>query len=243
MRPPPPKGPTPLFQPLHASAAPVRASAAHAGPAAAPAVHQHDDDDDRDDDPRAHRNAGGSLGRRHRHIAQRDAPALRDPPDDARHTGLQPRAVLAAREIRRHVLAHFAGIAVGDELLEVVAHLDPHAPILHRQQHEQPVVFALVADAAAAVLEHLDRVLLDIGVRRLERVDRRDHDDIARRLLQLEDAPLNLGLARVIDDVREIVYRSSQFGWWRLRVNRCDGCMGATRASTISETRSTRRCS
>ncbi len=106
-----------------------------------------------------------------------------------------PAAVFAARKVRHHVVAaHLAGKAVGDELLEVVADLDPDVSVLHRQQHEQPVVFALGADAAPAVLEHLHRVFAYVGVRR-ERLDRRHHDDIARRVLQLENPPLDLGFA------------------------------------------------
>ncbi len=58
-----------------------------------------------------------------------------------------------------------AGEAVGDELLEVVADLDAHLAILDGDDDEQPVVLALLADPAAAVLEHLDGVFVDVRVR------------------------------------------------------------------------------
>ena len=137
-----------------------------------------------------------------------------------------PGPVLAAGEIRRHVVAaHLGGKAVGDEFLQVVAHLDLHAAIFYRQHHEQPVVFALVANATPAVLEHLHRVLTEVGVRR-ERLDCCDDYDVACCLLQRQDAPFNLGLARRIDDAREIVDGLCQLSWQRLSVSRCDGCNG-----------------
>ena len=84
----------------------------------------------------------------------------------------------------RHVLAAcLSGEAVGDELFEVVAHLDPHLPVVDGEQDQNAVVASALADAATAVLEHLHGVFADIAVR-FERGDRRDDDDVAARLLQ-----------------------------------------------------------
>ena len=108
-----------------------------------------------------------------------------------------------------YLAAGFAGKPVGDELLEVVADFDPHLPVVDGQQDQQPVVLAALADAAAAVLEHLDRVLADVGVR-LERLHRGHDDDVAAGLLQRADQRVHLGLARRVDDVGEVVDRLRQ---------------------------------
>ena len=99
-----------------------------------------------------------------------------------------------------------AGKPVGDELLEVIADFDPDLPIVDGQEDEQPVVLAALADAASAVLEHLDRVFPDVGVG-LERLDGGDDDDVAARLLQGADERVHLGRARRIDHAGEIVDR------------------------------------
>ena len=96
---------------------------------------------------------------------RRSASTMRDTPASS------PAPYSPLPKLRRHVLAAgFAGEAVGDELLEVVADFDPHLSILDGQQDQQAVVLAVLADAAAAVLEHLHGVLADVAVR-LERVD------------------------------------------------------------------------
>ena len=59
---------------------------------------------------------------------------------------------------------------------------------------------------AAAVLEHLDGVFVDVAVR-LERRHGRDHDDVAAGALQRLDPPVELALARRVDDVGEVVDR------------------------------------
>ena len=98
---------------------------------------------------------------------ERDAAALRDAADDARRAGEQARAVAAARGTAgaMYLAAGLAGEAVGDPLLEAVADLDSDAPLLDREQDQQAVVLALLADAAAVVLEQLDGVLADVAVR------------------------------------------------------------------------------
>ena len=83
----------------------------------------------------------------------------------------------------------------------------PDLPILDRDDDQQAVVLALLADAPAAVLEHLDGVFLDVGVR-LERRDRRDDHDVAAGALQRADAPVELALARFVDDAGEVVDRA-----------------------------------
>ena len=60
--------------------------------------------------------------------------------------------------------ARFAGEAVGDPLLELVADLDPDLALLEREHDQQAVVLALVADAAAVILEQLVGVLADVAV-------------------------------------------------------------------------------
>ena len=71
----------------------------------------------------------------------------------------QAGAVVARRgtPATMYVAARLAGEAVGDPLLEAVADLDPDASLLERQQDQQAVVLALLADAAAVVLEQLRR--------------------------------------------------------------------------------------
>ena len=77
----------------------------------------------------------------------------------------RPRPYAAVAELRHHVLAaRFAGKSIGDPLLEPVADLHPDFPLLDRQENQQPVVLALVADAAAVVLEHLHGVFADVAV-------------------------------------------------------------------------------
>src|SRR5438445_760887 len=145
----------------------------------------------------------------------------RDPLNDARRAGEQAGAELAGAELRRHAPARFAGEAVGDELLEVVPDFDLDARFLHREQDQQPVVLALLPDAAPAVLEHLDGVFLGRGVRR-DRRHRGDDDDVARLRPQLPDQLLHPPRALGVDYVREIVdgFRQLRRERRRLRAGR-----------------------
>ena len=64
--------------------------------------------------------------------------------------------VVAVAELRRHRLADgLAGEAVGDELFEVVADLDAHLALLRPRRRSARRCPCPLADAAAAVLEHL----------------------------------------------------------------------------------------
>ena len=197
---------------------PVRGRAASATAAADPA-----DDQNRDEDPEADRHRKRrriALARRRLrrgHAIERDAAPLRDPLNDARRAGEQADAELAGAELRRHAPARFAGEAVGDELLEVVPDFDLDARFLHREQDQQPVVLALLPDAAPAVLEHLDGVFLGRGVRRDGR-HRGDDDDVARLGLQLPDDLLHPPRAVGVDHVREVVDRLRQLGGKRRRL-------------------------
>ena len=75
----------------------------------------------------------------------------------------------------------------------VVADLDPDLPFLERQHDQQAVVLALVADAAAVILEQLVGVLADVAVPRDGR-HRGDDDDVAAGRLE--------GAAQRIDGAR-----------------------------------------
>src|SRR5206468_514511 len=98
-----------------------------------------------------------------RHAVEGDVTNLRDAPDQAQYAGFESTAIVALFEGRHHELtARLARVPVGDDLFEVVADLDPDAPLLEREQDENAVVLALVADPAPAVLEHLHRVVADV---------------------------------------------------------------------------------
>src|SRR5947207_8405307 len=200
-----------------------RAVAPVAAPAGAVAARH---DDDRDDDPE--KQAEGKVdaaaarrlgGTRDRDVGNRDVALLCDVVDDPRRRLEQPGAVLLFPEGRRNRFADgLPGVAVGNELLEVVADFDGHLPVVLRDDDEEAVVFALVADAASAVLEHLDGVLVDAAVG-LKGGHGGDDDGVAARGLQGADALVEVGAARGIDDVREVVHRVGQSRRCRLRVD------------------------
>src|SRR5688572_8087911 len=113
------------------------AAAPHPRSSASATVHQHEEDDDRENQPRAESNLSCALRRWHWDAVERYAAPLGDTPDEAADARLYSRAVLAAREIRRHVVAADLGrISVRDELLEVIAHFGAHAPILYGKHDE-----------------------------------------------------------------------------------------------------------
>ena len=100
-----------------------------------------------------------------------------------------------------------SGDAVGDDCLDPVADLDPDPAILDRDEDEDAVVLALATDTLAAVLEHLDRVFVHVGIR-LRLVARRDDHGVAARALERSDAPLELGaLARSITCAKSLTGR------------------------------------
>src|SRR5262249_60076021 len=102
---------------------------------------------------------------------QLDVASPRDATSDPGGAGQQARAVPPVLEFGHHVVAAgFTCEPVRDPLLELVTDLDPYAPLVERQQDQQAVVLPLVADAASAILEHLDGKLADLGVR-LDRLD------------------------------------------------------------------------
>src|SRR5688572_31626780 len=180
--------------------------------AAGDRIDHHEQNEDRHDDRKARlfvtRRAFGGW----RYSLQRDVASFGNPADDARHAGEQARAIVASAELRRHLFpADLAGEAVGDEFLEVVSDLHPDFPVLDGEQNEQPVVLALLADAAAAVLEHLHRVLVDVGVRG-KGVDGGDDHHVAACLLQGPDERVHGGCALRIDDAGEVVDRPCQLG-------------------------------
>ena len=105
--------------------------------------------------------------------------------------GEQARAVLALAEPRHIASRIVCRRSRRSRILEPVADLDPDLAILDRHDDQQAVVLAALADAAAAVLEHLDGVFADVGVW-LERGHRRDDDDVAAGRLQGLDAAIEL---------------------------------------------------
>src|SRR4051812_6979973 len=139
----------------------------------------HDHDDPENQEPgkvSARPRRRGPVGR---HVGNGHSALFTDAIDQPGRRGQQPRAEVAAAEGRRDRFADgFAGVGVGDDGFEVVADLELHFAIVHRDEQQQAVVLPLVADAAAAVLEHLDGVLLD-GAERLDRADRGDDEDVA----------------------------------------------------------------
>src|SRR5262249_31370500 len=192
-------------------------SAAPEPPPSSTAAADPADDQNRDEDPEDRRQRHGRrvalarLRSRYGYAVERDASLLGDALDDARRAHEQAPAESSRGEVRRHHAARFAGEAVGDELLEVVADFDLDAPLLHREENQQPVVLALLSDAAAAVLEHLDGVFLGRAVWR----DRRhggDDDDVRGFCLQLADQLLHPPRAVGIDHVREVVDGLRQLG-------------------------------
>ena len=208
---PPPNGPTPLDHPPPPPQNLPPSSAAAAADAA--------DDEERDEEPEERRHADRrAAAARASSVRGARTPSSVTPRPCAMRPMMRsvpassPAPYRPALNCGRHDLAAgFAGEAVGDPLLEVVADLDFDAPLLDREQDEQAVVLALLADAAPVILEQLDRVVLDGGVR-LDGRHRRDDDDVAGCLLQRADHPVHLRRARGIDHVREIVDRLGQLG-------------------------------
>src|SRR5262249_46731257 len=171
------------------------------------------DDDEDDPEQRADRETAARTGSPPRgldgHVWHDDAAPFRDAVDERGRSREQALAVAALAELRPDDVANFAGEAVRDDALEAVADLDAERAILHGDDDEDAVVLALVADAASAVLEHLDGVLVDAAVR-LERRHGGDDDGVAGGVAQRADAAIELGPARRIDDVREVVHRVRQ---------------------------------
>src|SRR5262249_19253580 len=164
--------PAPAAERSDAARPPAPRSAAPEPRPASSAAADAADDQDRDEDPEQRRQGNGrrvALARRrsrHRHAVQRDTAPFGDALDDSRRPRKESGAERPRRELRRHHCpARLTRKAVGDELLEVVPDFDLRAPLLHCEQYQQPVVLALLSDAAAAVLEHLDDVFLRRAVR------------------------------------------------------------------------------
>ena len=207
-------------------AAPRADAAAPAAPAPAAAAtvdeRQHDEQHDEEHDDPVERDRVSRRLRRLRHPDAGDGhvPIGGDALDDARGAGQQPLAVLALTEVgRHHLAAGLAGEPVGDDALEVVAHLHPHLAVVDRQQDEQAVVLALRADAAPAVLEHLRGVALHVAPR-LEGLHRGDDDGVAAGRLQRPNQPVE-GPGRLrVDHPGEVVHRRRELGRRRLRGGR-----------------------
>src|SRR5262249_29318614 len=81
--------------------------------------------------------------------------------------------------------------------------------LIEREQDENAVVLAFLADAASMVLEQFVRVLPDVAVR-FDRLHRGDDHDVARGVLERADHPIHLGGAARVDDMSEVVDRLGQ---------------------------------
>ena len=154
---------------------------------------------------------------RGRHVLQLHTAPLGDAADDACRPGKKAAAVLSLAKLRQDRFSNrFPGEAVGDEPFKAVSDLDPDFAILDRDDDQEPVVLPTLADAPPLVLEHLDSVFADVGVR-LKRRHGGDHDDVAAGAVQGLDAPIKLSLARIVDDPGEVVDRAGQHRWRGLR--------------------------
>src|SRR4051812_322373 len=179
-----------------------------------PAASRNDDQHQQPEDDRApwqpgHRDRPARDARRG-NVGDRDVALLADAVDDAGRPVEQSLAVGVPLERRRNRFADgLPGEPVGDDPFEVIADLDLDLAVVDRDQDEQAVVLALVADAAAPVLEHLDRVLFDAAV---GLIGRHGGDDqrVTGRFAQRADAPVELVAARGVDHVGEVVDRLGQ---------------------------------
>jgi hypothetical protein len=130
--------------------------------------------------------------------------------NDARRAVEEPAAVGALPKRRQHGLANgLAGKAVREELLEAVAHFDPHLPIAHGDKDERAIVAAAFADSGR--FEELDRVLLD-RTERSDGFDSHDHDRVAGLGLERPNARAELGLRAGVNHVGKVVHRFREFG-------------------------------
>ena len=93
----------------------------------------------------------------------------------------------------------------------------PDLAVLDRDDDQQAVVLTALADAPALILEHLDGVFPDVGIR-LKRRNRRDDHDVAAGALQRQDASVELALARFVDDSGKVVDGRAEE--WRCRLAR-----------------------
>src|SRR5262245_41049009 len=180
-------------------------------------VDDNEQDEERHEDAAARPRSRRGRALRCRHTLQRDIATLRDPSDDSCHTSDETCAVVPFPEFRCDRLPdRLAGVAVGDELFELVAGSNLDLAIFDGDEHQQTVIASTLPDAAPVVLEHLHGVLADVPVRR-EGVDDGDDDHVPRRLLKRADHVVHLLLARRIDDAGEIVHRLRELRRRRLR--------------------------
>src|SRR5262249_32285590 len=179
-------------------------------------------DNDQNEDAQDPRDRNGAYLRskfaRHLDTSDLNVASLGDAPDDSRRSQQQTLAIAALTKFGRHDHARrFARESIGDEFFEPVADFDPDATFFYRDQNEQPVVLALLADAASVVLEQFRGVFADVAVR-FDGWNSRDHHDVSAGIFQRADLAIHFGFAFGVDDVREIVHR---FGERRKRGGRC----------------------
>ena len=200
-----PNGPTPLFHPLHGPPPQCRP------PAPRVAADDEDQEEDEQDDLQRIREVAGRRPRAPdrdlaRHILQLHVAPLGDPVDDARDArDAVPRPYWPSRNRGR-----IASRIVCPEKPSVTNPSSPYPtsiPTLRSSTAttiSRPLSLPRSPMPRPLILEHLDRVFLDVGVR-LKRRHGGDDDDVAAGVLQRVHATLDLALARRVDDVREVV--------------------------------------
>ena len=194
------------------AAVPAAPRAPPMAPPPPPPPAEQDEDDQHDDQGQGSRRSDCARRRRTfaRHVVERHAAPSAMRLMIAGSSRDQAPAVLALAELRRdHLADRLAGEAVGDEPFEAVADLDPALRSSTATTISRPLSLPFCADAAAAVLEHLDGVFARCPVGLKCRHGGDDHD-VAGGGLQREDAALELRLARRIDDVGEVVDRPGE---------------------------------
>ena len=106
-------------------------------------------------------------------------------------------------ELQRHEPARFARKAIGNELLEVVANLDPYLTLLDREDDEQPIVAAALSYPAPPCSKSLLRIPECPHTGRS--FDGGDNDHVTGRPLERATERVDGCRARGVDDLGKIV--------------------------------------
>src|SRR4029453_12438596 len=130
---------------------------------------------------------------------ERDAAHLRNALRKSRGAGHEPAAVVAVPEVRGHdVTTDLAGIAVGDDALQVVPDLGSDSSIVDGEDDQQTVIASLLSDTLSVVFEHPVGVALEVCIW-LEGLDRGDDEHVAAGSQQLAAQAVELSFLRRAD--------------------------------------------